>query len=104
MLEKFTKIAHIFKCLANNPKNFFNHLDHVSAHVKSQSTSFYQALIQTLVPIISPEIIDSITTTVMAVMTKQNRSQLPLYFSHQYQVNLIATLRSYPIFSNIIMT
>ena len=42
-LEEVAKIAHISQRLADNPREFLGHLDHVPTRAKSQSAPFYQA-------------------------------------------------------------
>lgn len=70
--EEVARIAHISQRLADNPREFLGHLDHVSARAESQSAPFHQAPSQTPAPTISPEIIATITATVMAAMRNQN--------------------------------
>ena len=66
------KIAHISQRPADKLRDFLGHLDHVSAHAESQSAFFHQAPSQTPAAAISPEIIATITATVMATMRNQN--------------------------------
>ena len=70
--EEVAGVAHISQRLADNLRDFLGHLDHVCAHAESQSISFHQAPSQTPAFAISPEIIATITATVMAVMKNQN--------------------------------
>ena len=70
--EEVAKIAHISQRLANNPRKFLGHFDHIFARAKSQSASFYQAPSQTSVSTISPGIIATIIAIVMAAIMNQN--------------------------------
>lgn len=71
-LEEIARIAHISQHLADNPRELLGYLDHVFVRADSQSALFHQALSQTPVPTISPEIMTTITATVIATMRNQN--------------------------------
>lgn len=65
--EEVRRIAHISQRLVNDPREFFSYPDHIFARVESQNTLFYHVLSQMLIPAISPEIISTIITIIMAI-------------------------------------
>ena len=70
--EEVARIAHISQRLVDHPRKFLGHLNNVSTYTEIQSTSFYQPPNPFPISIISPEIIATITATVMAAMRNQN--------------------------------
>lgn len=102
--EEVGRIAHITQRLANDPREFLGHLEHISACAESQSAPFHQAPSQTPAPPISPEIIATITATVMAAMKNQNPIPATLHLPQQYQVDRTAGLRSSQTSPNTMVT
>lgn len=70
--EEVARLAYISLRLADNPRAFPGHLDHVTARAKSQNAPIYQVPSQTPAPTVSPEIIATITAILMAAMRNQN--------------------------------
>lgn len=68
ILEKFGRIIYITKRLANDLRKFFGYFDYISIYIKSPNAFFYKTLNQTLIFVISPKIIVTITITVIAVI------------------------------------